>query len=231
MNTPAAIPPAARLFAWELSLASADSGGFKTPFGRFAENAACIGTLTDITETDGVPSALRISDPTGIITAIPDRSIPAAIEAASGLEPPAFIYVYGPLKIRRRRGMPVIELSAVCIRPVSRAARSSWTASAAASAISRLEQLPPSDLRTEYKEKILAALETIRPEPAAVQIPDEEILELIESLYEGRSANRQRVTDELRTRGMTPQQAADTLLRLMEQGDCYAPKPDLIKVA
>ena len=60
---------------------------------------------------------------------------------------------------------------------------------------------------------------------------DEEVLSLIESCYEGKSAPREKVLDALKERGLTRQQAADIIARLMEEGECYAPKPDIIKIA
>ncbi|MDO5845889.1 MAG: hypothetical protein Q4Q04_03090, partial [Methanocorpusculum sp.] len=119
MSEPAALPSASRLFAWELSLAQKTSGGFKTPFGDYAEQTALLGTLTDITAQDGVVSLLRISDPTGICNAVPDRNNAALMESAAKLEAPSFLYLFGTLRIRTHRGTAYPELSAEDIQPVS----------------------------------------------------------------------------------------------------------------
>ena len=57
------------------------------------------------------------------------------------------------------------------------------------------------------------------------------ILSLIESCYEGKSAPKEKVLNALQECGLTKQQAAEIISRLMEEGECYAPKPDIIKLA
>ena len=48
--------------------------------------------------------------------------------------------------------------------------------------------------------------------------------------FDYKSAKKEIVIDALKTRGMTKQQALETIIRLVENGDLYAPKPNILKV-
>ncbi|HJJ46753.1 MAG TPA: hypothetical protein O0X32_00630, partial [Methanocorpusculum sp.] len=73
------------------------------------------------------------------------------------------------------------------------------------------------------------AVDTAKPKEMA-PISNEDILNLVQSLYEGKSARREKVIDALKIHGMTKEQAVKTISRLMEDGYLYAPKPDSLKI-
>ena len=82
---------------------------------------------------------------------------------------------------------------------------------------------------------IADALDTVSPNipmpsMASASLKDEEILTMIVSLYEGKSAPKQQVLDALIAKGLTPNEAKDRISLLMENGDIYAPKFNYLKV-
>ncbi len=233
MNASAKLTPASQLFAWEMSHASpvhGDSGRCRTPFGIFAKETAYIGTVIETVATGDKIVSLRMSDPTGICTVNLDPRTPVLYEKAAELDIPSFVYVFGTIQTRSSGVSDTAILSAVVIQPVSRDARNSWilnTAKDTAERLSRFSNAETAEFRTLLQNAVSAA----KPAEKKQEMTDEEILTLIESCYEGKSAPRDKVLDTLKERGLTRQQAVDILARLMEAGECYAPKPDIIKIA
>ena len=232
MNPSAALTPASRLFAWEMSRASpvhGDSGRCRTPFGIFAKETAYIGTVIDtVTAGDKIVS-LRMSDPTGICTVHLDPRVSGLYEKAAELEVPSFVYVFGTIQTRSGTA-DTAEVSAVVIQPVSRDARNSWILNTAKDTAERLLRFSPEET-AEYRTLLVDAVSAAKPAEKKQAVSDEEVLSLIESCYEGKSAPKEKVLDALQERGLTRKQASDIIVRLMEEGECYAPKPDIIKIA
>jgi len=171
-----------------------------------------------------------MSDPTGICVVNIDPRAEQLFEIAKGLDIPSFVYVYGTIRTRMSGKAPAAEISATVIKPVSRNARNSWileTAKDAAGRLSRGEE----EEREEYRSHLINAVSSAKPAEKKQVISDEEVLSIIESLYEGKRAQRDKVLEAMQERGMTKQQAVETIARLMEEGECYAPKPDFIKLA
>ena len=83
----------------------------------------------------------------------------------------------------------------------------------------------------EFRSLIQNAVSAAKPAEKKRVMTDEEVLSLIESCYEGKSAPKEKVLNALQERGLTKQQATEIISRLMEEGECYAPKPDIIKLA
>ncbi len=229
-----AIVPASQLFAWEMSYASpihGANGRCRTPFGVHSKEIAYIGTLTETITSGDKIVALRMSDPTGICTVNLDPRAEGLYEKAEELDVPSFVYIFGTIRTRNS-GVPADpEISATVIKPVSRDARNSWILQTAYDTACRLEKLEPTGKIHEFQTIIKNAITTVKPPEKKQAITDEEVLDLIHSLYEGRSAPRDKVLEGLKEKGMTKQQAVETIARLMEEGECYAPKPDIIKLA
>lgn len=245
MSMPQPIPhtiPATPLFSWELmqGYGSPEPGkrfsyaGFTTPFGTFAGPVALCGTLTEIKASGTSVQSLRVSDPTGICMVNTDERNAALQSSVADLEAPCFLYLLGKLRVSSQpQQIPVIYAESVV--PIAKETRNSWICAAASYALDRLESVPDSDFKTEFKEHIAAALEAVVPSAPQVSaassaLSDEDILDLISSLYEGKSAVKAKVLDALAAKGLTPAEASARISELMENGDIYAPKPDILKV-
>lgn len=233
MNASANLTPASQLFAWEMSRASpvhGDSGRCRTPFGIFAKETAYIGTVIEMVTAGDKIVALRMSDPTGICTVHLDPRNAGLYETAAELDVPSFVYVFGTIQTRSSGVSDTAVLSAVVIKAVSRDARNSWILASAKETAERLARFPKTET-AEFRSLLQNAVSAAKPAEKKQAMTDEEVLSLIESCYEGKSAPREKVLDALKERGLTRQQAADIIARLMEEGECYAPKPDIIKIA
>lgn len=232
MNPSAALTPASQLFAWEMARAlpvHGDSGRCRTPSGIHSRETAYIGALIETVSYHDRIVSLRMSDPTGICTVHIDPRAEELYDIAEELDVPSFVYVFGTIRTRSQGGEEA-EISATVLRPVSRDARNSWILSAASDAAERISRLPEAE-REEFRSLLLNAVTAAKPAEKKQEMSDEEVLSLIESCYEGKSAPREKVLEALKGRGMTKQQAAECIARLMEEGECYAPKPDIIKLA
>ena len=233
MNSSANILPASQLFAWEMSHASPVNGAngrCRTPFGIFSKDTAYIGTLIETVSSGDKIVSLRMSDPTGICVVNIDPKADELFETAETLEDPSFVYVFGTIRTRMSGNAPFAEISATVIKPVSREARNSWILETAKDAAGRLLRGDEEE-REEFRSHLINAVSSAKPAEKKQTISDEEVLSIIESLYEGKRAQREKVLEAMQERGMTKQQAVDTIARLMEEGECYAPKPDIIKLA
>jgi len=229
MNVPSPYLPAARLFAAELAEAKADEQDtrkFKTETGSFGKEIAYIGALIDIIKSGERIVSLRLSDPTGVCTAYLNSKDRELQNQAKELDVPSFLYIYGTLRVSEDTKF-VSEITISILKPVTKDTRNSWVLQTAEDTLSRLQNSTDNE---EFKQKIIGVIETVKPKEQAPVLSDEDIFEVIRSLYEGKSAPRDKVIDALKSHGMTKQQAQETIARLMEEGDIYAPKPDLLKV-
>ncbi len=229
--------PAACIYAWELALASERPDGFQTPFGTFSPNIYLTGTLTEKTVRNQKISALRVSDPTGVFPVSMNWQNTSLMHQAETLDIPSFIAVFGTVRFRRSAGTILTEIQPELIRTADRTTRDQWLRSAAESALLRLEQLPSSPKRHEFAGLILHALENIKehqpprsPETAPA-LSDEQLLNIITELSGKKGAMIADVISRAVTLGMTETTAKAALARLMEEGECYTPTTELIKVA
>jgi len=229
MNVPSPYLPAARLFAAELAEAKADeldTRKFKTETGSFGKEIAYIGALIDIIKSGERIVSLRLSDPTGVCTAYLNSKDMELQTQAKDLDVPSFLYIFGTLRVSTQTKL-VPEIAVSILKPVTKDTRNSWVLQTAEDTLLRLQNCQNKD---DFKQKIIGVIETAKPKEQPPALTDEDIFELIRSLYEGKSAPRDKVIEALKSHGMTKQQAQETIARLMEEGDIYAPKPDLLKV-
>ena len=231
------LEPAACIYAWELALASERPDGFQTPFGTFSPKIYLTGTLTEKTVRNQKISALRVSDPTGVFPVSMNWQNTSLMQQVEALDVPSFIGVFGTVRFRRYAGTILPEIQPELIRTTDRTARDQWLRSAAESALIRLEQLTPSPKRSEFAAVILRALENIKenqppqsPEIAPA-LSDEQLLSIITELSGKKGAQIAEVLARAGTLGMTETSAKAALARLMEEGECYTPTTEFIKVA
>ena len=229
--------PAVQLFSWELAKARVISGrngsdtAFTTPFGTYSQSVSLCGTLTEVEKIGESVVSLRISDPTGICIVHIDGRDSELQTAAAVLEAPCFIYVLGRL---RPSGITP-SINAETVQIISRAARDSWIVDTASKAAARLASCTDETLKKEFSDIISAALDAVTPakNTAASRsqtLSDEDILSLIKSLYEGKAAPKTKVLNALIEKGLTSAEANERIIHLMDEGDLYAPRADILKI-
>ncbi len=232
MDTPnTGLLPASCIFAGELMHAAEAEIGFTTPFGIFSPKIFLIGTLTEKILRDEKISSLRISDPTGVFScSMSWQNIPL-LKTADEIEVPSFVAVFGTVRFRKYAGRTFLEIVPETITPSTREARDAWIVSTAESAIPRLENSPPSDLRKEVAGRISAALSSVRPPGPKEEVTNEKILDIISSLSEKKGARILDVIARLSSLGLDEKSAKMRLGMLMEEGECYTPTTEFIKIA
>ncbi|HJJ54597.1 MAG TPA: hypothetical protein O0X50_00745 [Methanocorpusculum sp.] len=207
---------------------------FSTPLETVPGPVSLCGTLIETEFSGETVVSLRISDPTGICIAGIDERDSSLQAAAADLESPCFIYVLGKLRISTQK-QPIPFIQAETVQAISKETRNSWICAAASSALERLKSAADSEFTAAFRERIAAALDTVQPpapqkSAASASLSDEDVLELIISLYDGKSAQKAKVIEALTGKGLTPAEASVRIADLMEAGDIYAPKPDILKV-
>ncbi|MDV0444103.1 hypothetical protein [Methanorbis rubei] len=235
---PSGLQAAACLFAWEFAKASAKAdGGFKTPYGTFSDTIFLCGTLTEKISKYEKISSLRVSDPTGVFTITTARTEPKLAETIEQLESPAFILVTGTVKFRTYANKTYSEIIPDIIIPCDRKTRDTWLCGAVAAAAARLEQLPPSSDKSEFAKILQKALDNVRGDhvaaapAAAAAVTDEQLLALITELSGKKGAPIADVITSAAKLGLGEKDTKAALARLMEEGECYTPTTELIKVA
>lgn len=236
--SPSAVPAAALLFAWEFAGASAGQNGeFRTQFGAFSNTIFCIGTLTEKTGPITAMTSLRVSDPTGVFTITLDQQNKTVMNAAETIDIPAFVAISGTVKLRKYATTTRLELIPDTLTLCDRRSRDRWICSAAENAATRLASLPKTPEQAEFVQIILGALDNVRDTPAAsapaaeTTVADEEILCIIAELSGKKGAPIADVLARIRTLGLGEPAAKAVLARLMEEGECYTPTTEIIKVA
>lgn len=246
-HLPSRMPAAACITAWELTgqapgnVLAVSGGGFRTPYGTFSDTIFFVGTLTEKNLKNGQIHSLRVSDPTGVITlSLPPQNT-ALLRDAGALDVPGFVSVTATVKLRTSGKTPYPEIIPDLLIPCDRKTRDAWLCCAAAAALSRLESLPPSPGRQEFAELLIKALENVRDTAAAPAaaaaaaaapaVTDEQLLAIITELSGKKGAPIADVISRAGTLGMNEAGTKAALARLMEEGECYTPTTELIKVA
>ena len=223
--------PASCIFAGELIHAVETGAGFSTPFGIFSPKIFLIGTLTEKIQRDGKISSLRVSDPTGVFSCSMNWQNTALLKIADEIDAPSFVAVFGTVRFRKYVGRTFLEIVPETIAPSTRSARDAWIVSTAESAISRLEKSSASDLRKELAGRISAALASVKPAGPKEEVTNEKILEIISALSEKKGAKILDVISRLQSLGLDESSAKMRLGILMEEGECYTPTTEFIKIA
>lgn len=238
-RSPARIPAAACITAWELTrknISAASGGGFCTLYGTYSDTIFFVGTLTEKIQRNGQISSLRVSDPTGVLTFSLSPQDTVLLRTADALDVPCFVAITASVRLRTYAGKSYIELSPETLTPADRKTRDAWLCCAADEALSRITSLSPSADRKEFADVLTDALANVRdespvPEKTQPEVTDEQILAIILELSGKRGAPIFEVVSRLGALGMGEADAKAALARLMEEGECYTPTTELIKVA
>jgi RPA family protein len=239
---PSRIPAAACLTAWELTggnLSAVSGGGFRTPYGTFSDTIFFVGTLTEKILRNNQLSSLRVSDPTGVLTLSLSPQNIALIRAAESLDVPGFVAVTAVVKLRAYAGKTYLELLPEILTPADRKTRDAWLCCAATGALARITALPPSPGRKEFADILANALTNVRDEDAVpvsapetpAAVTDVQLLAVITELSGKKGAPIADVIARAKTLGMTETDCKAALARLMQEGECYTPTTELIKIA
>ena len=239
------MPAAACITAWELTgqanenMKAVSGGGFRTPYGTFSDIIFFVGTLTEKNLKNGQINSLRVSDPTGVITLSLPQQNTALLRDADALDVPGFVSVTATVKHRTSGKTSYLEIVPDLLISCDRKTQDAWLCCATASALSRLESLPLSTGRQEFAEILIKALENVRDTgatPVAAvaaehEVTDEQLLAIITELSGKKGAPIADVISRAGTLGMNEAWTKAALARLMEEGECYTPTTELIKVA
>ena len=248
MDTPnTGLLPASCIFAGELMHAAEAETGFTTPFGIFSPEIFLIGTLAEKILRDDKISSLRIPSARPMAgmwattqpapnqsstTAIARRTRFRAMSPRVGTKASTAARTSGDACRARDAAKATTPMkNSSRIAPSTREARDAWIVSTAESAIPRLENSPPSDLRKEVAGKISAALSSVRPPGPKEEVTNEKILDIISSLSEKKGARILDVIARLSSLGLDEKSAKMRLGMLMEEGECYTPTTEFIKIA
>lgn len=238
-RSPARIPAAACITAWELTrknISAASGGGFRTLYGTYSDTIFFVGTLTEKIQRNGQISSLRVSDPTGVLTFSLSPQDTVLLRTVDKLDVPCFVAITASVRLRTYAGKSYIELSPETLVPADRKTRDAWLCCATDEALSRIASLSPSAERKEFADVLTDALANVRdespvPEKTQPEVTDEQILAIILELSGKRGAPIFEVVSRLGALGMGEADAKAALARLMEEGECYTPTTELIKVA
>lgn len=237
------MPAATCITAWEFSRCSAGTDGkVRTPFGVFGDTLFLAGTLTEKIQHHGKTTSLRVSDPTGVFTLTLSPQNSAVIQQAETIDVPSFVAVTGTIHHRAYAETSLSEIIPDILTPCDRTIRDAWLCSAASDALARLETLPATTDRHEFAAALARALEHVRdtvpaetaaavPAAPAPAIADDQLLAIIIELSGKKGAPIADVLTRAGTCGMGENEAKVALARLMEEGECYTPTTELIKVA
>lgn len=209
--------PASRIFACELP-----GSTFSFEGGIFV-----VGVLTEKLFRGETISALRVSDSTGVFSFSMNPGNAALLKAAEALEEPCFVAVYAEVRHRSYTGKAFYDLIVQALEPTTREARDAWLHDTASSLSSRLSERQDTE---ELQKQISAAISAIKPAKPAIEISDEQIFEVIESISEKKGAPLTAVVEELKKLGMSENVAKAKLQQLSDDGDLYSPVKGNIKV-
>ncbi|HJK00287.1 MAG TPA: hypothetical protein O0X16_03250, partial [Methanocorpusculum sp.] len=209
---------------------------FCTLYGTYSDTIFFVGTLTEKIQRNGQISSLRVSDPTGVLTFSLSPQDTVLLRTADALDVPCFVAITASVRLRAYAGKSYIELSPETLTPADRKTRDAWLCCAADEALSRITSLSPSADRKEFADVLTDALANVRdespvPEKTQPEVTDEQILAIILELSGKRGAPIFEVVSRLGALGMGEADAKAALARLMEEGECYTPTTELIKVA
>jgi RPA family protein len=236
------MPTAACITAWELTegnVSAISGGGFQTPYGTFSDAIFFVGTLTEKISKSGRPLSLRVSDPTGVVTfsIVPQKTV--LIRAVDALDIPCFVAITAVVRLRVYAEKSHLELRPEILIPVDRRVRDAWLCCAAAGALARITTSPSSLGRKEFVNVLVNALANVRDEnpipisgseiPAA--ITDVQLLAIITKLSGKKGAPISDVVASAVALGMDEANIKAVLSRLMEEGECYTPTTEFIKIA
>jgi len=201
--------------------------------GRFISKCLFCGALTEVPEMKKPVMTLSLYDTTGMLvvgyhtgnceisTFLNKTSLPVFVLCAAG--------------IRCMAGDCMLVSESMV--PVSRAVRDTFVLAAAGDLIEHLEQ--SQDDRPDRKKRLCdmaeKALLTVKPEEPAPVVPDDAVILQVETEIRKISDEKNTVAiteliAALEKMGVTPDTTRAALKAMIDDGECYQPKPDIIRL-
>ena len=196
--------------------------------GSICRRMFMIGALTEISGTPGNVMRARCADPTGAFTVKIFPEYSEAAQTLSELSPPLFVAVHA----KPAGGLMTLRADTLC--PVERHVRDAWVLETIGMTLRRMEQSPalPSENRNTLLSALQRALETV-PETSA-QESAKDYSKIILSILEIESGPGGMPLCDLLKRaeqsGIAYDHAKLVVESLCENGECYQPKQDLVRL-
>ena len=129
--------------------------------------------------------------------------------------------------------MPVVE----SMVPVSRAVRDTFVLAASGDLVDYIEDTPAinPDLKKRLCDMAEKALLTVKPEEPVPVVPDDSVILQVETEIRKISDEKNTVAiteliAALEKMGVTPDTTRAALKAMIDDGECYQPKPDIIRL-
>ena len=235
-----------KIFAGDLNGGTCDlrHARVQTPSGRTISKCLFCGAIPEIPATQKPIQTLTIYDPTGMIAAQYHSSNADIAAFCTETNLPVFVLCTAGMRCSAGTCVPMLE----AVVPVSRETRDAFVLAAADDLIRHLAASP--DVTAEQKtqccamaEKALSTVQTSTPAPtsASTTAPtptptatDQAVLDTAEEVIlaccdENGTVTVQELVDTLHGRGIARETTLAVLTTLINDGECYQPKPNIIK--
>lgn len=224
-----------KIFADDLNSGKTDAhnNGILALSGRNISKCLVCGALTEIPDMAKPVMSLSLYDPTGMLVVgfhTGNREISAFLNETSL---PVFVLCTGAIRCNAGNCLPMAE----SIVPVSRAVRDTFVVAAAADLIEHLEHSP--DTSPDLKKRLCGmaekALATVITENQGPVTPDDAVIEQVDKVIREISDDKNTVSVDvliatLGEQGVSREIALAVLKTMINDGDCYQPKPDIIRL-
>jgi len=220
---------AQRVFAVEYAQSQRGEKGVRIlSDGSLCKRMFIIGALTEVSGKPGEVMRARCADPTGAFTVEIFPEYSEAAQTLSELSPPLFVAVHA----KPTSGLMTIRGDTLC--PVERHVRDAWVLETITMTLQRMEQSPSlsSENRAALLSALRRALDTV-PETSA-QESGKDYSTVILSILEIESGPGGMPLCDLLSRaeqsGIPTEHAKLVIETLCENGECYQPKQDLVRL-
>ncbi len=224
-----------KIFAEDLNAGRTDAqnNGIRALSGRTITRCLLCGALTEVPGMGKLMVSLSLYDPTGVLVVgchTGNAKISAFLRETTF---PVFVLCAAEIQCTAGECRPVPE----SMVPVSRAVRDTFVVAAAGDLVDYIEDTPAinPDLRKrlcDMAEKALLTVATVSPGPV---VADDAVILQVETEIRDISDEKNSVAvDELiaalEKKGVSPDTTRAALKAMIDDGDCYQPKPDIIRL-
>ncbi|MCP1661856.1 MAG: hypothetical protein D5R99_00500 [Methanocalculus sp. MSAO_Arc1] len=223
--------PVSWIFADECHRAVRREEGFVTPTKAVLNRLFMIGVLTEVHVQSSRSVEARVSDPTGGLNVTVNRSCPLVADLLAATPPPAFVALAGELA---QRGREEIIIIADALQIVERSDRDRYLHLCAEDTIRRLELA--GDLTEEQvaiatmvKRALEVAGKSKENLPVAAD-PREQMIQIIHAQSGSNGALVADIFSAASDAGIGDDQTKTILTELLEEGECYMPTNDIIRL-
>ncbi len=227
-----------KIFADDLNSGKNDAqnNGILALSGRTISKCLFCGALTEISDMKKPVMTLSLYDPTGMLVVGYHTGNSEISTFLNKTSLPVFVLCAAGIRCTAGDCMPVLE----SVVPVSREVRDTFVLAAAADLIEHLEQSPEGGLDRKKRlcdmaEKALATVKPENPVNPVSAAPDDAVFILVEKEIRDISDDKNTVRLDvliaaLGEKGVSKETFLAVLKSMIDDGDCYQPKPDLIRL-